>query len=40
MDNIVSLDDKLADPKFVGKQLFIISNYNFLPTPGMMYMLH
>ena len=32
MDNIVSLDDKLADPKFVGKQLFIIANYNFLPT--------
>ena len=32
MDNVVSLDDELAAPEFVGKQLFIIANYYILPT--------
>jgi hypothetical protein len=32
MDNIVSLDDELTAPDFVGKPLLIIANYYFLPT--------
>ena len=32
MDNIVSFDDELTAPDFVGKPLLIIANYYFLPT--------